>query len=95
MTKYDDWTHEDWQDRSRQELIQLVLGEAERAAELEQRAAKGERFNKLIEAFGMFSENMQRQHLGHSMAYADTDFFELLPHAIAAALDEGKEAPDA
>lgn len=33
----------------------------------------------LIEALGMFSENMQRQHLGYSMAYDDGAFYKLLP----------------
>ena len=33
----------------------------------------------LIEALGMFSENMQRQHQGYSMAYNDVAFYKLLP----------------
>jgi len=33
----------------------------------------------LIEALGMFSENMQRQHQGYSMAYNDEAFYKLLP----------------
>lgn len=33
----------------------------------------------LIEALGMFSENMQRQVLGHSMAYTEDAFLSLIP----------------
>lgn len=32
-----------------------------------------------IEATGMLSENMQRQHQGYSMAYNDEAFYKLLP----------------
>ena len=33
--------------------------------------------NNLITAFGMMSENMQRQALGQSMAYTEKDFINL------------------
>jgi hypothetical protein len=32
----------------------------------------------LIKAMGMFSENMQRQQTGQSMAYGDSAFFALV-----------------
>jgi hypothetical protein len=32
----------------------------------------------LIEALGMMSENMQREHLGNSMAYPDKAFQDLI-----------------
>lgn len=32
----------------------------------------------LIEAMAMQAENMQRQHLGQSMAYTDTDFMKII-----------------
>ena len=34
--------------------------------------------NRLIEAMGMMSENMQRQALGQSMAYTEDDFINLI-----------------
>jgi len=30
-----------------------------------------------VRALGMMSENMQRQALGHSMAYSDASFYEM------------------
>ena len=30
-----------------------------------------------VKALGMMSENMQRQALGHSMAYSDASFYEI------------------
>lgn len=32
----------------------------------------------LVKAMGMFSENMQRQHRGESMAYVEDDFDKLI-----------------
>ena len=49
----------------------------------------------LIEAMGMHAENMQRKHLGHSMAYTEDSFLRLIErsgvghNAALNALSEG------
>lgn len=44
-----------------------------KAAEINARAARA-----VVKALGMYSENMQRQARGHTIAYDDAAFFKLV-----------------